>query len=393
MSLRLNGSTSGYSEIDAPAIAGNNTLVLPTTNGVANQLLKNGSTPGVLEYSLTTLDSSGNLGSIASINGGPLAGLRNRIINGDMRIDQRNGGGAVTINASSLTYSVDRWAAFGMASAGVFTINRSTTAPSGFTNSLAAVCTTADSTIAAGDRYIINQPIEGFNAADLGFGAAGAQTVTLSFWVQSSLTGTYCAALVNSGGSRSYVAEYDINAANTWEYKTITVAGDTSGTWLSDNGIGVAIRFTLATGTTYQTTANAWAAGNFNATSNQVNWMSSSSSRTFRITGVQLEPGPVATPFERRPIGTELALCQRYFQLVSSFGFGYAPSGSQRAANPFFMTEMRAVPLITVAGATGANCAGQAAVNIGTRSFGVTTTVTTLGVYALDTSWTASIEL
>jgi hypothetical protein len=396
MSLRLNGSTSGYSEIDAPAIAGNNTLVLPTTNGAANQLLKNGSTPGVLEYALTTLDSSGNLGSIASINGGPLAGFRNRIINGDMRIDQRNGGGAVTINASSLTYSVDRWAAFGMASAGVFTINRSTTVPSGFANSLAAVCTTADSTIAAGDRYIINQPIEGFNAADLGFGAAGAQTVTLSFWVQSSLTGTYCAALINSDGNRSYVAEYDINAANTWEYKTITVAGDTSGTWLSDNGIGVAIRFTLATGTTYQTTANAWAAGNFNATSNQVNWMSSSSSRTFRITGVQLEPGPVATPFERRPIGTELALCQRYYETGRVSAFATATNTHHLGAPCFYKVTKRAVPTVALVSVASVQFPGtvgsiQAPTTIGFNEVRVADNTGANGQFQSD--FTASAEL
>jgi hypothetical protein len=228
---------------------------------------------------------------VANLNGGPLAGTRNRIINGDMRIDQRNAGAPVTVNNSAEFYATDRWFGFGMTTAGVFTLNRSTVAPTGFTNSLAASCTTADASIAAGDRYFVNQAIEGFNAADLGFGAAGAQAVALSFWVQSSLTGTYCAALINSAGNRSYVAEYSIAVANTWEYKTIYIPGDTTGTWLSDNGIGVGVRFTLATGTTYQTTANAWAAGNFNATSNQANWMSSSSSRTFRITGVQLEPG------------------------------------------------------------------------------------------------------
>ena len=271
-----------------------------------------GGTVGVTSITPTYLTVNGN----AYPSAGPLSN-RNKIINGDMRIDQRNAGGSVTINASSVTYSVDRWAGFGMATAGVFTLTRSTTAPAGFTNSLAVTCTTADGTIAAGDRYFIDHRIEGFNAADLDFGAASANTVTLSFWVQSSLTGTYCVALLNSAGNRSYVAEYTINTADTWEYKTITLTGDTSGTWLSDNGIGVTIRFTLATGTTYQTTANAWSAGNFNATSNQVNWMSSSSSRTFRITGVQLEVGSVATPFEHRSYGDELARCERYCQ---SFG-------------------------------------------------------------------------
>jgi hypothetical protein len=284
----------------------------------------------IVASNLQASGGGGTAATLASINGGPLAGSRNRIINGDMRIDQRNGGASVTVNSSALTYAVDRWAGFGMATAGVFTLNCSTTAPSNFTNSLAAVCTTADGTIAAGDRYCIDHRTEGFNVADFGFGSAAARTITLSFWVQSSLTGTYCVALINSAVDRSYVAEYTINAADTWEYKTITVAGNTSGTWLSDNGIGIAVRFTLATGTTFQTTANAWAAGNFNATANQVNWMSSSSSRTFRITGVQLEPGSVATPFERRSYGQELALCQRYFE--TSYPAGVAVGGASDAS-------------------------------------------------------------
>jgi hypothetical protein len=298
----------------------------------------------------------GNIGftsnlQTSALNGGPLAGTRNRIINGDMRIDQRNAGAAVTVNNSAAFYATDRWFGFGMTTAGVFTLNRSTSSPTGFTNSLAATCTTADASIAAGDRYFVNQAIEGFNAADLGFGAAGAQAVALSFWVQSSLTGTYCATLINSAGDRSYVAEYSIAVANTWEYKTIYIPGDTTGTWLSDNGIGVGVRFTLATGTTYQTTANAWAAGNFNATSNQVNWMSSSSSRTFRITGVQLEPGTVATPFERRSYGQELALAQRYYQVFGDLNLtisGRSTNASTTVMPIVFRTTMRTAP--TVAG-------------------------------------------
>jgi hypothetical protein len=298
----------------------------------------------------------GNIGftsnlQTSALNGGPLAGTRNRIINGDMRIDQRNAGAAVTVNNSAAFYATDRWFGFGMTTAGVFTLNRSTSSPTGFTNSLAATCTTADASIAAGDRYFVNQAIEGFNAADLGFGAAGAQAVALSFWVQSSLTGTYCATLINSAGDRSYVAEYSIAVANTWEYKTIYIPGDTAGTWLSDNGTGVSVRFALATGTTYQTTANAWAAGNFNATSNQVNWMSSSSSRTFRITGVQLEPGTVATPFERRSYGQELALAQRYYQVFGDLNLtisGRSTNASTTVMPIVFRTTMRTAP--TVAG-------------------------------------------
>jgi hypothetical protein len=311
------------------------TITAALTGAASSNVLKAGDT------------MTGNL-TVPSLNGGPLAGFRNRIINGDMRIDQRNAGAPVTVNNSAAFYATDRWFGFGMTTAGVFTLNRSTVAPTGFTNSLAATCTTADASIAAGDRYFVNQAIEGFNAADLGFGAAGAQTVTLSFWVRSSLTGTYCATLINQAGSRSYVAEYSIAVADTWEYKTIYIPGDTAGTWLSDNGTGVGVRFALATGTTYQTTANAWAAGNFNATSNQVNWMSSSSSRTFRITGVQLEPGTVATPFERRPIGTELALCQRYYYEDAFLVGAGASTTSIARASANHPVEMRAAPSLTI---------------------------------------------
>ena len=322
---------------------------------------------GGLEGQTFVLDSSLQF-AFAYVGGA--TGGRNRIINGDMRIDQRNAGAPVTVNNSAAFYATDRWFGFGMTTAGVFTLNRSTVAPTGFTNSLAASCTTADASIAAGDRYFVNQAIEGFNAADLGFGAAGAQAVALSFWVQSSLTGTYCAALINSAGNRSYVAEYSIAVANTWEYKTIYIPGDTTGTWLSDNGIGVGVRFTLATGTTYQTTANAWAAGNFNATSNQVNWMSSSSSRTFRITGVQLEAGTVATPFERRSFGQELSLCQRYFQR-GAYRLSGVCNGAGGDASIVFPTPFRSSPTLTV-NTLGAFVDGFATINITALTLGST---------------------
>jgi hypothetical protein len=278
-------------------------------------------------------------------------GFKNRLINSDMRIDQRNAGASVTINTGAITYSLDRWAGFSVASEGVFTINQSTTVPSsaGFVNSLAATCTTADASIGASNRYFLNQAIEGNNIADLRWGTANAQTITLSFWVQSSLTGTYCASILNGNASRSYVAEYTINAAGTWEYKTITIAGDTTGTWSTNESVGLYVRFGLAIGSTYQTTANAWAAGNFNATSNQVNWMSSSASRVFRITGVQLEKGSTATSFDYRPYGTELMLCQRYYQRTGGFFAATQESNELNAVGSCGVkVDMRATPTATL---------------------------------------------
>ena len=292
---------------------------------------------------------SRELAELATAYDGGSLGFRNRIINGDMRIDQRNNGASVTISTAALNYTVDRWAAFGQATDGVYTVSRSTTVPSsaGFVNSLVAICTTADTSISATNRYFLNQNIEGNNSADLQFGTAAAQAVTLSFWVRSSLTGTYCAAVLNGDGTRSYVAEYTISTADTWEYKTITVPGDTTGTWSTNETTGITLRFALAIGSNFQTTANTWAAGNFNATANQVNWMSSSSSRTFFITGVQLEAGSVATPFERRDYGRELIMCQRYYQLnIPTLGWSTATNNV--AANISGAVSMRAAPTATL---------------------------------------------
>ena len=257
--------------------------------------------------------------NLSSVNGGPIAGSRNRIINGDMRIDQRNAGAAVTVNTSPL-FPVDRFFCDGNAD-GIFTAQRSTTVPAGFTNSVILTVTTPRTSIAAGDVYGIRQHVEGFNTAGLGFGSASASAVTLSFWVRSSVTGTYAISLFNSAFNRSYVATYSISAANTFEYKTITILGDTAGTWLTDNGIGMSVFWDLGSGSNYHGTAGAWTATGSIRTSGSTNWISTNGA-TFYITGVQLEPGSTATPFERRSYGQELALCQRYLPAFSGANGG-----------------------------------------------------------------------
>lgn len=270
---------------------------------------------------------------------------KNRVINGDMRIDQRNSGASVTTDAA---FPVDRWAQF-MSGGGVLTSNRSTTAPTGFNNSLLATVSTADASIAAGDTYFLQHKIEGFNVGDLGFGTASAQSVTISFYVRSSVTGTYAVSLANSAGNRGYVATYTISAANTWEYKTITIAGDTSGTWLTDNGIGLRVSFDLGSGSTYNGTAGSWGAAQVLRTSGTVSLISTLSA-TFYITGVQLEAGSSATAFERRQYGTELALCQRYYYRITSAGAssmagsGFNFSTSQSISYIPFPVQMRIAP-------------------------------------------------
>ena len=238
-------------------------------------------------------------------------GFKNRIINGDMRIDQRNAGASVTITTDE-QFITDRWH-FAPSANSKLTAQQSTTAPTGFNNSLLLTSSAATS-VAAGDYYFLQHKIEGFNFADCGWGSASAQTITLSFWCRSSITGTYGGALVNSAQNRSYPFTYTISTANTFEYKTVTIAGDTSGTWIgATNGTGVRLRLGFGIGSTYSGTSGAWAASNYMSVTSATNWISTSGA-TFYITGVQLEKGSQATPFDTRDYGRELIMCQRYYQ-------------------------------------------------------------------------------
>jgi hypothetical protein len=239
--------------------------------------------------------------------------LKNRIINGDMRIDQRNAGASVTPSSGVTTYTVDRWATYGSQSS-KFTIQQnagSVTPPSGFTNYLGVTSSSAYS-VSASDLFLVMHRIEGFNAADLDWGTANAKTVTLSFWVRSSLTGTFGGSLQNSSQNRNYPFSYTISAANTWEQKTITITGDTTGTWLTTNGIGIRLNFGFGVGSTYSGTAGSWSATEYYSTTGATSVVGTNGA-TFYITGVQLEVGSTATPFERRLYGQELANCQRYY--------------------------------------------------------------------------------
>jgi hypothetical protein len=272
--------------------------------------------------------------------------LKNKIINGDFRIDQRNAGASVSISTGANNYTIDRWQAQGTPSAGVYTVQRSTTAPSEFVNSFLATVTTADASLAAGDLYSIGQFIEGFNVADLGWGTANAKTVTISFWVRSSVTGTFGGSVGNSAFNRSYPFTYTISTANTFEYKTITIAGDTSGTWLTDNGIGIRLYFGLGASSTYSGTAGAWAGAGTVSATGATNLMATNGA-TWYVTGVQLEQNTTATPFERRLYNQELANCQRYYQLNTP-GCGKSTSTTAMAGTVGVQTAMRDVPTATL---------------------------------------------
>jgi hypothetical protein len=248
-----------------------------------------------------------------------LFGMRNRIVNGAMMIDQRNAGALVS---SANGFITDRWSlAKYDPTGGAYSGQQVTDAPSGFTNSLKVTVTTSI-TQSADQYWQLFQKIEGFNTADLGFGTSSASQVTVSFWIKSSVTGTYSVSLFNEGvGStnRAYVTTYTINAANTWEYKTVTITGDGAsgaGYWGTTNGSGLGVYFDLGCGTNQQATANTWTTSNARRVSGTVRLMATGSA-TWQVTGIQLEKGSTATSFDYRPYGTELALCQRYGQLVT----------------------------------------------------------------------------
>ena len=302
-------------------------------------------------------------------------GFKNRIINGDMRIDQRNAGASVTQTTGAL-YSVDRFGITGTVTS-KFTAQQnagSVTPPAGFTNYLGITSSSAYSVL-TGDLFVCYQRIEGFNAADLAWGTASAATVTLSFWVRSSLTGTFGGSLKNSADNRSYPFTYTISAANTWEQKSVTIAGDTSGTWLTNNGVGIQLSFSLGTGSTYSGTAGAWAGANYLSATGATSVVGTNGA-TFYITGVQLEKGRVATSFDYRPYTTELQLCQRYLPAFNSSGavqtVGSAYANSTTAGNAVmtFAVQPRVVPTgITNTAASGFVYSSAAGLTLSALSF------------------------
>ena len=264
---------------------------------------------------------SGMMDSIAQYNS-----FKNRIINGAMVIDQRANG--AVMNMTGAVYGTcDRWK-FEYSAASKFTAQQNAgavTPPSGFANYLGMTSTSAYTVLTA-DYFIFSQLIEGFNTADFAWGTVSATTITVSFWVRSSLTGTFGGGLRNNAGNRSYPFTYTVSAANTWEQKSITIPGETTGAWLTNNGIGVNISFSLGTGATYSGTAGAWAVGNFvNATGSTS--VVGTNGATLYITGVQLEKGSTATAFDYRPYTTELQLCQRYLPAWTTGGSASSPFG------------------------------------------------------------------
>ena len=311
-----------------------------------------------------------------------------------MEIDQRNAGAA---SSGALNgYWLDRWYSY-TSGGGVFTVQQSTTVPPGFINSVVLTVTTADASIAAGDYYAHTQMIEGVNLADLDWGKSTAKTITVSFWARSSVAGTYGVSVENSAGDRSYPAPYTISATNTWTYVTVTIPGDTTGTWLTTTGIGMYLKFDLGSGSTRQGTANAWNAGNIWTPTGSTQWIATNAA-TFYLTGMQLEIGSTATPFEKRHYGQELALCQRYYYQMTHPNYWFYPIGggmSFRRVDYRWPVPMRAAPTVTGTRATVGTFSGSwtvaGATVISAEIYGDVTTDS--GIYSYMMSIQASAEL
>jgi len=299
-----------------------------------------------------TANLTTRLGQLTSTPaGGPYTG-KNRIINGNMAIDQYLAGGTIVPSVTGAgDYIIDRWSTYiSQASKVTFGQNYgAVTPPAGFSNYLGAKVTTTIS-LATGDYSIFDQRIEGFNTADLNWGSANAKSVTLSFWAYSSATGSFGGAVRNSAANRSYPFTYSIPVANTWTYSTVTIPGDTSGTWLTTNGVGIDLSLSLGAGTTFSGTAGAWAAGNLPSATGAVNLLGTLNA-TLYITGVQLEAGTIATPYEFNQYQAQLAQCRRYYQSLYPVLVGVL--GSDNGTRGHFCgttlpVSMRAAPSVSV---------------------------------------------
>lgn len=318
---------------------------------------------------------------------------RNRIINGAMVIDQRNAGASITPSVNG-TMSLDRWKCglnTGLA-ASKYSVQQSSTAPAGFSNSVLITSTSAY-TVQADDYSTFSQVIEGFNFADFAFGTANAKSLTISFQIRCSLTGTFAGWIQNDAVNRSFPFTFTINSANTWESKSITIPGDTTGTWVgATNGTGLILGFNLGIGSNRIGTANAWGAGNYRSVTGAVNLIATNGA-TMYITGVQLEKGTVATPFEHRPYGIELALCQRYFLQSGGAGAYQAIFGAfgtcitTTLATLYFPlpVSMRTSPTLAYTGTPRLDN-GQAGFNISAMTAGAVATNLSTGVLNVTSS-------
>jgi len=330
---------------------------------------------------------------------------RNLIINGAMTVDQRHDGSSFTVvNGNAVTGVIADRFRVNEASGAVMTGQRVADAPVGFEYSSKLTVTTADASLGSTEFHRVIQPIEGKDISHLNWGTSNAKTLTLTFYVKSSLTGQYYVSVFNNAADRTLLKGYTISSADTWEKKTITIIGDQSGTWLTTNAVGIHLMWSLGTGSTYQSnTLNAYQAGFYMAKSDQVN-LAATNGSTWQLTGVQLEVGDVATAFEHEDIGTTLAKCQRYFQIYGEVADSEIYSGYVGDTNNYYTTirflrEMRATPTMTINGTWATANVSSAAFSYGShRGFALRVTPSGSGRWywyanTTDDTYTADAEL
>jgi hypothetical protein len=319
--------------------------------------------------------------------------MRNRVINGDMRIAQR-GTAAVTADQA---WAVDRWLTRMTVAGASYAAQQSTTAPTGFTNSFGWTTSTG-ATASASELASFRQGIEGSNVSDLNFGTPEAKTITLSFWVRASIAGTYCVMVQNGAPfDRRYIAEYTVSNPNTWQKVSLTIPGCTDGTWLKDANLGLYVVFDLGSGSDENTTPSAWVTTGRRTTA-QTNLIGTTGA-TFYLTGVQLELGTVATPYEPRPIQAELALCQRYYARLQSlsgtavgFGAGMCTTASVGGNAPSthsvyvkYPVTMRTYPTMAISGCSMRNSFNRPA-TLGAVQYGLDSCQATISASGTTTA-------
>ena len=380
-----NGVSSGVTGIVQTADSSGQ-LALQTTNSSGTAV------------TALTLNNSQQATFANTINVPNTFGFKNRIINGGMVIDQRNAGASGTPSGTGVIYYLDRWYCYA-SQASKFTMGQnlnSVTPPTGFSNYYGLQVASAVS-IGATDRFLVTQGIEAYNIADLSWGTANAATVTLSFWVRSSLTGTFGGSLGCGQSTYTYPFTYTISSANTWTYITITIAGPTAGTWTANNSGGVYIQFGLGVGSTYSGAAGSWSSGNYNSATGGTSVVGTASA-TWYITGVQLEVGTQATSFDYRPYGTELAFCQRYYctfggstvyEHIGTWGSAYATTAATTTV--VFPVSMRTIPSLTYSGSLQLEDGVNA--NVAITSVGLSSSGIERGVLSSGVNWFVSSGL